>query len=42
MLLVRVIMVSHVEVPRVILPGTALGSSQKDTQLMMTRSTEGM
>ena len=38
----RVIMVSQVEVPRVVLPGTALGSSQNETQLMVTSSMEGM
>ena len=35
-LLVRVMRVSQVAVPRVVLPGTALGSSQKLTQLMQT------
>ena len=40
--LVMVISVSQVEVPRVVLPGTALGSSQKLTQDIMTNRTEGM
>ena len=36
MLLVKVMKVSQVEVPRVVRPGTALGSSQKETQLIIT------
>ena len=36
MLLVKVMKVSQVDVPRVVRPGTAFGSSQKETQLIIT------
>ena len=40
--LFKVMKVSQLAVPRVVLPGIADGSSQKDTQLMQTSMEEGM